>query len=65
MKLKINGDMHEVASNTLSELLLELGYGDIVVATAVNQAFVPATARHNVTLAPGDSVEVLAPMQGG
>ena len=65
MRLTVNGDVHEVASRTLADLLLELGYGELVVATAVNETFVPVTARSDRVLEPGDSVEVLAPMQGG
>jgi sulfur carrier protein len=41
------------------------GYGEAIVATAVNGEFVPARARGEIHLRDGDRVEVLAPMQGG
>ena len=65
MKLTINGEQREVLSRTLAELLEEAGFGATVVATAVNEEFVPVSARASRTLAPGDVVEVLSPMQGG
>jgi sulfur carrier protein len=64
MKIMINGTLTEVRADTLAAVLDELGYGDGKVATAVNEAFVPAAAR-DVALAPGDRVEIVAPRQGG
>ena len=60
-----NGEAIEVTSKTLDAILDELGYAETVVATAVNGDFVPVTQRANTSLEPGDSIEVLAPMQGG
>lgn len=65
MKITLNGEGAEVRAETLDAALAELGYGDARVATAVNEAFVPAAARGATRLAPGDRVEVLAPRQGG
>lgn len=65
MRLLINGAHQDVQSVTLDALLVELGYGATVVATAVNAAFVAVDARPAVAILPGDQVEVLAPMQGG
>lgn len=65
MKITCNGELREVAAATLASALDELGYAGAVVATAVNGAFVPATARHLASLKSGDAIEVLAPMQGG
>jgi sulfur carrier protein len=65
MKIIVNGDWREVAAQTLSPALDELGFGGAVVATAVNGIFVPASARASTSLANGDRLEVLAPMQGG
>jgi sulfur carrier protein len=45
--------------------LQDLGYGESIVATAVNGEFVPTGARPLTQLADGDRLEVLAPMQGG
>ena len=60
----LNGERCEVAATDLAGLLIER---DLTgrVATAVNEVFVPATARAGHALSDGDRVEVLAPMQGG
>lgn len=65
MRITLNGESVDVAGATLDAALLELGYGDAVVATALNGAFVPVPKRKDTKLQAGDSIEVLAPMQGG
>jgi sulfur carrier protein len=65
MNIQLNGDARSIKAATLEELLIEAGFADAMVATAVNGAFVPAPNRIDLTLKDGDSIEVLAPMQGG
>ncbi|WP_257454212.1 sulfur carrier protein ThiS [Archangium lipolyticum] len=65
MKITVNGETRETVSETLGALLLELGHGEARVATAVNEAFVPAAARDGLRLAAGDRVEIVTPRQGG
>jgi sulfur carrier protein len=65
MRILVNGDWRDTGAVDLAAALLELGYGEAVVATAVNGEFVPAVSRHGARLAEGDRIEVLAPMQGG
>lgn len=65
MKILVNGVSRETEAVKLAAALGELGYGEQVVATAVNGEFVSAEARAHTKLAEGDRVEVLAPMQGG
>jgi len=65
MQISINGKPHEVEAGTLAALLDELDYGEAVVATALNQAFVRAADRHATKLHDGDQVEILVPRQGG
>jgi sulfur carrier protein len=65
MKIIVNGDSRDIASLTLDAALDELGFVDSVVATALNGGFISASARVNVPLTEGDSVEIVAPMQGG
>jgi len=64
MKIILNGERREVAAMTLAALLTECGFSTRV-ATAVNESFVPATARAGHYLSDGDRIEVLAAMQGG
>lgn len=65
MNILLNGEALQTEAKTLEAMLTETGYRDAVVATAVNGDFVPQTLRATTTLADGDRVEVLAPMQGG
>ena len=65
MRILVNGDSHEVAAPTLEAALVELGFRDSVVATALNGEFVAAGLRSGTQLFEGDRLEILAPMQGG
>ena len=65
MKIEVNGEMRDIAADTLQGLLTELDWGAARVATALNGAFVPKSARADTRLRDGDRLEVLAPMQGG
>lgn len=65
MKISLNGEAREVAATDLSQALDELGYGGALVATAVNETFVPRGARAGHALRDGDRLDVVAPMRGG
>ena len=65
MKILVNGAWRDTAAADLASALKELGYGESVVATALNGVFVPMSSRSEVALAESDRLEVLAPMQGG
>ncbi len=65
MTIVCNGTKRDVENLVLSEILLELGYGQATVATAVNGLFVPAQQRGQALLRDGDKLEVVAPRQGG
>lgn len=65
MKLIVNGSPLEVEAEDLTGALAALDYGDAIVATAVNGAFVPAAARAGRALKDGDRIEIVAPRQGG
>jgi len=65
MRISLNGNTHEVAAENLADALHALGYGEAIIATAVNGRFVPAAQRRECKLTDGDEIEVVAPMQGG
>ena len=65
MRILLNGEPAEVSAATLAAALTELGYGEGPFATALNRDFVPAPERAQTSLAEGDAVEIIAPMQGG
>jgi len=65
MNIVCNGEKRDLKSENVAAALVELGYDDAVVATAVNGEFVPITARLRTPLVDNDRLEVLAPMAGG
>lgn len=65
LKITLNGTETIVQSNRLDLLLDELGYAGAVVATALNEDFVPRDKRPETTVHDGDRLEVVAPLQGG
>lgn len=65
MRLDVNGTPRDLDAATLAEALTALDLGTARVATAVNGRFIPADARADTALEPGDRLEILAPMQGG
>lgn len=65
MRLLLNGVSMDAQVTTLADLLVIENLHNAKVATAVNGAFVPAPARKDHVLHAGDSIEILAPMQGG
>lgn len=64
MKITLNGTTRDLTGPTVQDALTEAGFGAAKVATALNGSFLPAAARHQA-LRDGDTLEVLAPMQGG
>lgn len=65
MKIDVNGVPQDVEAATVEDALQMLGWGGQRVATALNGTFVPAAARNETALSPGDRLEVLTAMQGG
>ena len=64
MQITVNGTPREVQAVTLADILAECGFSGRV-ATAVNEDFVPSSARATTVLKAGDRLEVLGAMQGG
>ncbi len=65
MKIRVNGEAHEIQTARLDNALTELGYTDDLVATALNGDFIPRGQRCVKELVEGDALEILAPMEGG
>lgn len=61
----VNGESVETKAQTMAELLDELGYDDMPVATARNMSVVRKRERAETKLSEGDRIEILVPMQGG
>jgi len=65
VRVVVNGNEMEITSATIADLLIEMGYEDMPVATAVNMAVVRKKDRAQTELKDGDRIEILVPMQGG
>ena len=65
VSIELNGEPVATDAETLADLLDEKGYNGAVVATALNGTFLPKGLRAAAPLSDGDTVEVVAPMQGG
>ena len=65
IRIIVNGAATETGAATVAELVVELGYNESQVATARNGDFVPRGARAEAKLAADDSIEIVAPRQGG
>ncbi|UTW45058.1 sulfur carrier protein ThiS [bacterium SCSIO 12696] len=65
MKISINGESRDFTDNTpLPELLTQYGAVEPYVV-AINETFIPKPQYSQVTLADGDSIDVVRPIQGG
>ena len=65
MKIILNSQPFEVSTPKLDDALIELGFGGLRIATALNGEFIPQGLRPSTQLVDGDRLEVLTPMQGG
>lgn len=64
--IRVNGKEVPLRARLVVELVAELGQiGRSGVAVAVNGAVVPRSDWHRHELRPGDSIEVVAAVQGG
>lgn len=66
MTIIINGEKKSFAAPlNLYDCLEQTGYIEMLIAVAQNGQFVPKTDYKDTTLADGDEIEIVAPMQGG
>ena len=70
MRIHVNGELTELngvvdEAPRLDRVLVDLGYKGRKVAVAVNETFVPRAAWGERVIEPGDSLDVVAPIQGG
>lgn len=65
MRILVNGEQHDLATATLSQLLAMLDYEGDWLATAVNGDLVHVEDRPDFHLKDFDRIEILSPMQGG
>ena len=65
MRITINGEVTQTQAKNLEELCVAFGHGLDKIATARNGDFVPVTQRASTLISENDSIEIVAPRQGG
>ncbi len=66
IKITLNGGRADIApQQTITAFLDGQGYTKMLVAVAINGAFVPKSSHEDTLIHEGDNVEIVAPMQGG
>ena len=64
MKITLNGELLNISSRQLSQILHEMG-ASAPYAVAVNGEFVPQSSHSDFVINEGDCIELLSPIQGG
>ncbi len=66
IKVSVNGELQEIVEGlNIHQLIDVLEYKVKGFAVAVNTTFVPISEYDNVTIKDGDTIDILAPVQGG
>ena len=65
MRVRVNGEEREIASDSVQALLSELDYEGTHFAIAVNFDVVPKGQWAELLLSSGDEIEIITPRQGG
>ncbi|MEH2506943.1 sulfur carrier protein [Bradyrhizobium sp. AZCC 1578] len=65
MRVTINGEQREIASERVDALLSELEYEGTHFAIAVNYDVLPKSLWAETALKAGDEIEIITPRQGG
>tara|TARA_B100000768_G_scaffold137607_1_gene128680 strand:- start:68 stop:265 length:198 start_codon:yes stop_codon:yes gene_type:complete len=65
VNIVVNGQKLNISKTNLSIILVELGYKQMKLATALNGDFISVEQRDNTELKDGDKLEILSPQQGG
>ena len=63
--IQLNGETQPLTETSLIAALSHWGYTGDYFAVAINQLFIPRSDYEKTVLTPGDSIEILTPMQGG
>ena len=66
IKVSVNGEIKEISEDLdVQELIKELNYTAKGFAVAVNTTFVAITSYEKTIIQAGDTIDILAPVQGG
>ncbi len=66
IKVSVNGEIKELEENlNVKQLIEALNYKTKGFAIAINTTFVPIAKYENTIINDGDTIDILAPVQGG
>ena len=66
IKVSVNGEVKQLERNlNVHQMIDALEYKVKGFAVAVNTTFVPITQYDEITIKEGDTIDILAPVQGG
>ena len=66
IKVSVNGEIKELQENlNVKQLIEELEYKTQGFAVAINTTFVPIEKYEDTIIKDGDTIDILAPVQGG
>ena len=66
IKVSVNGEIKEIEEGlNINQLIEALKYRTKGFAVAVNTTFVPIAQNDEVKINDGDTIDILAPVQGG
>ena len=65
MRVTVNGEQREIASDHVDALLSELEYEGTHFAIALNFDVLPRSQWAKTELKTGDEIEIITPRQGG
>jgi len=65
MRVTVNGEQREIASDHVDALLSELEYEGTHFAIALNFDVLPRSQWAKTPLKTGDEIEIITPRQGG
>ena len=63
--VKVNGELLDIAGNTVSEYLNAFNYDTKRIVVEINEAIVPKLQYDNTVICDGDVVEVVSFVGGG
>jgi len=66
MNIILNGETTTITDQaTVTQMLADKGYANMLVAVAINGSFVPKSQHNDTKINADDRVDIVAPMQGG
>lgn len=66
IRVSVNGEVKEIRENlNVNDLIKELNYTTKGFAVAVNTTFVAISTYGETIICDGDTIDILAPVQGG